>query len=59
MATPADPNKTLLNEQEQIDKDQPTYGLTKDQYATAYNGQVVTGFVITVEFGKIVSIAAE
>lgn len=59
MATPADPNKTLLSEQALIDQAQPTYGLTKDQYAQAYNGQVVDGFVITVEGGQITGIAAE
>lgn len=59
MATPADPNKALLAEQELIDKDQPTYGLTKDQYAKAYHGQVVNGFVISVEYGQITNIEAE
>ena len=59
MATPADPNKTLLSEQALIDKAQPTFGLTKDQYAQAYDGQVVDGFVITVEGGRITGIAAE
>lgn len=59
MATPADPNKTLLSEQALIDKAQPTFGLTKDQYAEVYNGQVVDGFVITVEFGRVTGIEAE
>lgn len=59
MATPKDPNKTLLEEQALIDKAQPTFGLTKDQYAKVYNGQVVDGFVITVEFGQVTGIAAE
>lgn len=59
MATPKDPNKTLLQEQALIDAAQPTFGLTKDQYAQAYDGQVVNGFVITVEFGRITNIEAE
>jgi leucyl aminopeptidase (aminopeptidase T) len=59
MATPKDPNKTLLEEQALIDQASPTYGLSKSQFATAYHGQVVDGFVITVENGEITGIAAE
>lgn len=53
MATPKDPNKTLLDEQALIDAAQRT----KDgQVAEVKNGQVVAGYTLTVAGNKVTAI---
>ena len=56
MATGKDPNKTLLEEQALIDAAQRV----KDgETATVTNGQVIEGFVLTVEGGVVTAIEPE
>lgn len=53
-----DPNKQKLTDAQTIAKAQPTYGLTQSQFAKVHHGQVVNGFTISVEFGKVTGITA-
>lgn len=57
MAT--DPNKALLTESQAVEAMQPGYGLLKSQYAEVYHGQVIDGYVLTVENGVVTAITAE
>lgn len=53
MATPKDPNKTLLEEQALIDKQQ---SLIDSQVAEVRNGDVVDGYTIVVTGNKVTGI---
>lgn len=53
MATPKDPNKTLLEEQALIDKQQR---LLDSQVAEVRNGDVVGGYTIVVTNNKVTGI---
>jgi len=53
MAETVDPNKQKLDESMAIDRMQPTYGLSKDQFAEVYDGQVIDGVTLTVFENKV------
>ena len=57
MAT--DPNKALLNDTKSVEAMQPGFGLVKSQFAKVYDGQVVDGYVLTVENGEVTAVTAE
>ena len=51
-----DPNRQLLTDSQSIEKAQPTYGLVQSQFARVHHGQVIDGFTISVEHGKVTGI---
>lgn len=59
MASPTDPNKQKMTDSIAIEKMQPTFGLTKGQFAQAYDGQKVGDFTIRVSGKKITAIEAD
>lgn len=57
MVSPTDPNKQKMLDSTAIEKMQPTYGLTKGQYARVYHGQYVNGYRLSVVGKKVTSVA--